>query len=68
MIMNKHAKFWLTIGSFLSVATVIAFMVILAAYCRNNGGDEGWSALLLFPLVYTIAQTFVNYFSLTEDK
>ncbi len=66
--MDRHVNFWLTIGSAISVASIIAFMVILTSYCKANGHDTSWSALLIIPLIYSIVQMVLNYFNLTEGK
>ena len=66
--MDKHAKFWLTIGSFLTFVGLIALMILIIKYAKLTGNHIEWSILTIPPIVFSAIQTCVNYLDLTEDK
>jgi len=63
---NKHGKFWLTVGSGITMVILFAFMMIMPFVVEFNFKKE--YCLLLIPiLVYIVAQFIVNYCNITKD-
>lgn len=61
-IENKHCKFWLTIGSGITMVMLFTFIPVMAVVEQFN------YCLFLIPiLVYAIAQFTINYCEMTEE-
>ena len=65
-IENKHCKFWLTIGSGITMVMLFTFILVMAVVEQFNFKKE--YCLFFIPiLVYAIAQFTINYCEMTEE-
>ena len=63
---NKHCKFWLTVGSGVTMVMLFVFMIAMSIVVEFNFKKE--YCLLLIPiLVYAVAQSVINYCEMTEE-
>ena len=63
---NKHLKFWLAVGSGITMVILFTIMIGMAIVEQFNFKKE--YCLFLIPiLVYTVAQFVINYCEITED-
>jgi hypothetical protein len=63
---NKHCKFWLTVGSGVTMVMLFVFMIAMSIVVEFNFKKE--YCLLLIPiLLYTVAQSVINYCEMTDE-
>lgn len=63
---NKHVKFWLVVGSGITMAMLFTFIIGMAVVVQFNFKKE--YCLFLIPiLIYAVAQFVINYCEITED-
>jgi hypothetical protein len=63
---NKHGKFWLAVGSGITMVMLFAFIIGMAVVGQFNFKKE--YCLFLIPiLVYAVAQFVINYCEITEE-
>ena len=63
---NKRGKFWLTVGSGITMVMLFAFIIGMAVLEQFNFKKE--YCLFLIPiLVYAVAQFAINYCEITEE-
>ena len=63
---NKHGKFWLTIGSGITMAILFTFMIGMAVVEEFNFKKE-YCVFLIPILLYTVIQSVINYCEMTEE-
>lgn len=64
IIINNHGKFWLTLGSLISLIFTFSLVVYFA---NNNYFENNMYGILFIPyIIYQIIQFMVNYLNLTE--
>ena len=63
---DKHCKFWLAVGSGVTMVMLFAFIIGMAVVEQFNFKKE--YCLFLIPiLVYAVAQFVINYCEITEE-
>lgn len=63
---NKHWKFWLTIGSGITMVILFTFIIGMVVVEQFNFKKEYY--LFLIPIfLYTVIQSVINYCEMTEE-
>lgn len=63
---NKHLKFWLTIGSLITLIIIFVFIISMSNM-ETIKFHKGYCIFLIPLLIYSIFQFIINYINLTEN-
>lgn len=65
--MNNHTKFWITLGSLISLISVFVIIVFISFYDQQTITINKQYGIFIIPfLIYFIIQFVINYTKLTE--
>ncbi len=67
--MNNHTKFWITLGSLISLISVFVIIVFISFYDQQTITINKQYGIFIIPfLIYFIIQFVINYTKLTENE
>lgn len=64
---DRHAQFWLTLGSLITTCVLFVFIIILANF-ETISFHKQYCLFLIPILIYSIFQFANNYFNLTDNE
>ena len=67
--MNNHIKFWITLGSLISLISVFVIIAFISFYDQQTITINKQYGIFIIPfLIYFIIQFVINYTKLTENE